>query len=52
MKNVNQNKGVNVKLTNHFIKDLSFENLQNFSQNNNKINNLKVNDNLNVVLII
>ena len=48
MKNVNQNKGVNVKLTNHFIKDLSYENLQNFSQNNNKGNKLKVNDNLNV----
>ncbi len=48
MKNVNQNKNVNVKLTNHFIKDLSYENLQNISQNFNNSNNLKVNDNLNV----
>ena len=35
MKNVNQNKTVNVKLTNHFIKDLSYENLQNISPYNN-----------------
>ena len=48
MKNVNQNKTVNVKLTNHFIKDLSYENLQNISPYNNSSNNLKVNDNLKV----
>tara|TARA_B100000900_G_C20575984_1_gene715339 strand:- start:1088 stop:1513 length:426 start_codon:yes stop_codon:yes gene_type:complete len=48
MNNVNENKNVNVKLTKHFIKDLSFENLQNIYQNYDYNNNVKINDKLNV----
>ena len=49
MKNVNENKSNKVKLIQHYIKDLSFENPQDISQYNSDINNNQISTNMNVV---
>ena len=49
MKNVNENKTSDVKLVKHFIKDLSFENLQEIDHNSVKNNKGNITLDMNVV---
>ena len=49
MKNVNENKSNKVKLIQHYIKDLSFENPQDISQYNSQLNNNEISTNMNVI---
>ena len=49
MKNVNENKSNKVKLIQHYIKDLSFENPQDINQYNSRINNNEISTDMNVI---
>ena len=49
MKNVNENKTSDVKLVKHFIKDLSFENLQEIDHNSVRNNKGNITLDMNVV---